>query len=94
MVSTFSSHHPDYSILAGRVYTAYIRKRVTKRFSTWVEQRSLGLFMTHVSIPLADILMVLIVSDALFSDTLVDIVGIHADAIDSAIMHHRDFDFT
>lgn len=50
--------------------------------------------MTHVSIPLADILMVLIVSDALFSDTLVDIVGIHADAIDSAIMHHRDFDFT
>ena len=35
-VSTFSSRHPDYSILAGRIYVAYIHKRVQKRFSEWV----------------------------------------------------------
>ncbi|KAI1782644.1 briggsae CBR-RNR-1 protein [Ganoderma leucocontextum] len=36
IVSTFSARHPDYSILAGRVYVSYIHKRVPKRFSTWV----------------------------------------------------------
>ncbi|PIL26242.1 hypothetical protein GSI_11998 [Ganoderma sinense ZZ0214-1] len=36
IVSTFSARHPDYSVLAGRVYTCYHHRRVAKRFSSWV----------------------------------------------------------
>ncbi|PIL31863.1 hypothetical protein GSI_06567 [Ganoderma sinense ZZ0214-1] len=71
IVSSFSSHHPDYSILAGRVYVTYHHKRVPKLFSAWV--------LEHADV---------------FLDGVVHFVRQHAEVLDAAIIHRRDFEFT
>ncbi|KAI1786389.1 CBN-RNR-1 protein [Ganoderma leucocontextum] len=80
IVSTFSARHPDYSILAGRVYVSYIHKRVPKRFSSWVFHQANSKY-TAVSLPT-------------FSPIFIDVVNRNLERLDAAIMHHRDFEFT
>ena len=38
VVASFGARHPDYSLLAGRVYTRYIHAKTTRQFSNWVAQ--------------------------------------------------------
>lgn len=47
IVATFSSRHPDYAILAGRVYTSYIHKRVPKQFSVWALSQDICELTVH-----------------------------------------------
>nr|VWO98948.1 N/A [Ganoderma boninense] len=75
IVSTFCARHPDYSLLAGRVYASYHHGRIPKQFSSWV------LSIEHAQ-------------PGIFSDRLLAAVHSHADALDGAILHSRDFDFT
>ena len=93
VVASFSARHPDYSLLAGRVYTRYIHAKTTKQFSHWVAQHGaresyncLPTVYRHgltASAPLAQL-----------EPHLVGVTSRHADVLDNAIIHSRDFRFT
>ena len=87
-----SSFHPDYALLAGRVFVDRIHRATKKRFTDWVT-----CYGTGESIDSASFLFFLPHSitgpHAILRPDFVDAVLAHADALDEAIIHARDYGF-
>ena len=90
-----SSAHPDYSVLAGRIFTVYLHKRIDKSFSDWVTTWGTGksLYVSFTEYGFRPSLLITGQS-ALLDPVVVDVVSRHGPELDSAMVHARDFQFT
>jgi len=79
--ASFSTHHPDYSILAARVAVSNLHKQTNKSFSCVIHDLHA---YTHPK-----------TGDPapLISDEVYEVVMKHKQILDDSVMHDRDFDF-
>jgi len=79
--ASFSTQHPDYSILAARISVSNLHKKTTERFSDLIQQfRDYIHPVTKEPAPL-------------ISAETVEIVMKHKDILDATVDHTRDFNY-
>ncbi|KAI0717705.1 ribonucleoside-diphosphate reductase large subunit [Cerioporus squamosus] len=84
-VAAFSTKHPHFSLLAGRMFVALLHKKTAKKFSYWF--LSIIAYGTISPIFCTG-------PDALLNPDFVEIVRHFGIDLDDAIVHSRDFVFT
>ena len=86
-----STVHPDYAVLAGRVLADQIHRATVKSFSDWVHAYSDGESVRPVkSSPPSHLYLG---PRAILRRKFVDDVAAHADELDEAVIHARDYGF-
>lgn len=89
-----ATKHPDYSLLAGRVYVAALHKYTVKSFSEWVLSNGTGLCCTRSRVARADTQSGVIDGTSFLDAELVHLVRALGPDLDAAIVHARDFDLS
>mmetsp|Transcript_30425 Transcript_30425/g.35085 ORF Transcript_30425/g.35085 Transcript_30425/m.35085 type:complete len:829 (-) Transcript_30425:200-2686(-) len=79
--ASFSTQHPDFSILAARISVSNLHKQTTKSFSENIQN-----FRDYLHPKTGE-------PAPLVSEETYNIVMAHRDAIDGAIIHDRDFEY-
>ena len=90
ITNLYSLHHPDYSILSGRILVDRLHRSTVKTFSEWVTTYGTGSYSIH-SIGL--VFNILVGENPVLNSDLVSDVMAHADELDEAIIHARDHSY-
>ena len=93
-VATFGARHPDYSSLAGRIYAAYLHKQTPRSFRDYVDIVRTSKFSIFSPTLFAEPFSSSPESEISLDPALVHIVDQHAETINGAIIHARDFTFS
>jgi ribonucleoside-diphosphate reductase alpha chain len=76
-----TTHHPDYSLLAGRIAISNLQKKWSKKFSDCIED-----LYTYINPETGK-------PAGLISEETYNIVQKHKDTLDSSIIHDRDYGY-
>ncbi|MFM7700587.1 MAG: ribonucleotide reductase N-terminal alpha domain-containing protein, partial [Bacteroidota bacterium] len=79
--AALTAAHPDYAVLAARIAISNLHKETKKSFSETM--RDLHRYIDPVTSAPA----------ALIADDVMEVIGNHAEALDSAIIYSRDFEY-
>lgn len=73
--------HPDYAVLAARIAVSNLHKNTKKTFSRIIEE------LYHFIDPKTN------ENASLIADDVFEIIMANRDRLDSAIVHHRDYNY-